>query len=186
MEKKFLGGYSPDWYAAIEKSRDLVYQYNNLHPSQLERRYEILKELLGQCYEETLIEPPFRCDDGKNVFIGRYFYANYNLTILDHMPITIGNNVLIGSGAKVLGPFTVGDHSKIAANAVVLTEVPPHSTCVGVPARVVRIGGKRVCEEELDQVHIPDPVSQELCRLQARLDKLEKALIKQEETREEK
>ncbi len=96
MEKKFLGGYSPDWYAAIEKSRDLVYQYNNLHPSQLERRYEILKELLGQCYEETLIEPPFRCDDGKNVFIGRYFYANYNLTILDHMPITIGNNVLIG------------------------------------------------------------------------------------------
>ncbi|MBQ4087954.1 MAG: serine O-acetyltransferase [Clostridia bacterium] len=137
-------------------------------------------------------------DHGMGVVIGETTEIGDNVTIYQGVTLggtgkdvgkrhpTIGNNVLIGSGAKVLGPFTVGDHSKIAANAVVLTEVPPHSTCVGVPARVVRIGGKRVCEEELDQVHIPDPVSQELCRLQARLDKLEKALIKQEETREEK
>jgi len=101
MDKKFLGGYSPDWYAAIEKSRDLVYQYNNSHPSELEKRYEILKELLGQCWEETLIEPPFHCDDGKNVSVGRYFYANYNLTILDHMKITIGNNVMIGPNCVI-------------------------------------------------------------------------------------
>ena len=101
MEKKFLGGYTPEWYAAIEKPRDLIYQYNNLHPSELERRYEILKELLGECHEETLIEPPFRCDNGKNVFIGRYFYANYNLVLLDHMPITIGNNVLIGPNVVI-------------------------------------------------------------------------------------
>lgn len=101
MENKFLGGYTPEWYAGIEKSRDLIYQYNNLHPSELKKRYEILKELLGECHEETLIEPPFRCDNGKNVFIGRYFYANYNLTILDHMPVTIGNNVLIGPNVVI-------------------------------------------------------------------------------------
>ena len=75
---------------------------------------------------------------------------------------------MIGSGAKVLGPFTVGSHSKIAANAVVLSEVPEHSTCVGVPARVVRIKNQKVAGD-LDQINIPDPVSQELCRLQHRI-----------------
>ena len=74
---------------------------------------------------------------------------------------------------EVLGPFKVGDNSKIAANAVVLDEVPPNSTCVGVPARVVKQNDVRVCDE-LDQVHIPDPISQQLCRLMVRLDKLEK------------
>jgi serine O-acetyltransferase len=87
---------------------------------------------------------------------------------------TIGNNVLIGAGAKVLGPFTVGDYARIAANAVVLDEVPPHSTVVGVPGRVVRLNGKRI--PNLDQIHIPDPVAQELCRMRIRLEKLEKAM----------
>ncbi len=87
---------------------------------------------------------------------------------------TIGKNVLIGSGAKILGPFTVGDNSKIAANAVVLNPIPPNCTAVGVPARVVKMGGKRVGEEDLDQVHIPDPVSQELCKMSGRIDELEK------------
>src|SRR5699024_9597123 len=57
---------------------------------------------------------------------------------------TIGNNVMVGSGAKVLGPFKVGDNSRIAANAVVLNEIPPDSTAVGVPAKVVRIAGEKV------------------------------------------
>lgn len=87
---------------------------------------------------------------------------------------TLGNNVMVGAGAKILGPFTVGDNSKIAANAVLLREVEPDSTCVGVPARVVKRGDKRV--NDLDQVHIPDPVSQELCRMSARLDKLAEEL----------
>ena len=87
---------------------------------------------------------------------------------------TIGNNVMIGSGAKVLGPFKVGDNSKIAANAVVLDEVPENSTCVGVPARVVKLNGERI--SDLDQIHIPDPVSQELCKLQIQLDHLKKDL----------
>ena len=88
---------------------------------------------------------------------------------------TIGNNVLIGTGAKVLGPFKVGDGAKIASNAVVLEEVPDNATAVGVPARVVRINGKRVTDD-LDHVHIPDPVAQEICRVERRVHELEKKL----------
>lgn len=70
---------------------------------------------------------------------------------------TLGNNVMVGCGAKILGPFTVGDNARIAANSVVLSEVPPNSTVVGVPGRVVRING-----EKLDQIHTPDPIRAEL------------------------
>ena len=87
---------------------------------------------------------------------------------------TLGNNVMVGSGAKILGPFKVGDGAKIAANAVVLEEVPPNCTAVGVPARIVKQNGKKVCD--LDQVHIPDPVSQELCRHRIMIEKLEKEI----------
>ena len=83
---------------------------------------------------------------------------------------TLGNNVMVGCGAKVLGPFKVGDNSKIAANAVVLEPVPANCTAVGVPARVVKQNGKRTLD--LDQVHIPDPVSQELCKDRMELEKL--------------
>lgn len=85
---------------------------------------------------------------------------------------TLGNNVMIGSGARVLGPFKVGDNAKIAANAVVLAEVPPDCTAVGVPARIVKRNGQKI-GADLDQVHIPDPVSQELCRHLSRIEKLE-------------
>ena len=96
---------------------------------------------------------------------------------------TIGNNVLISTGAKVLGPFTVGDNSRIGANAVVLQEVPPNSTVVGIKARVVKIDGQRVPSYDLDQIHLPDPLAQELCRLQHRVYVNEQKL-KREEIRE--
>lgn len=90
---------------------------------------------------------------------------------------TIGNNVMISAGAKVLGPFKIGDNSRVAAGAVVLEEVPPNSTVVGVPARVVRQDGKRVnCSQSLDQIHIPDPVKQKMECLEKRIDELEKML----------
>ena len=95
---------------------------------------------------------------------------------------TIGNNVMISSGAKVLGPFKVGDNSRIAAGAVVLKEVPPDCTVVGVPARIVKRAGVRI--NQLDQIHIPDPVSQEICRLEAKIAKLEE-LINNKENKNE-
>ena len=87
---------------------------------------------------------------------------------------TIGSNVLIGSGAKVLGPFTVGDNSRIAANAVVLQEVPANSTAVGVPARIVRVAGKPVYfADDVDQIHLKDPVWEHLSQLTRRVAELE-------------
>ena len=92
---------------------------------------------------------------------------------------TIGNNVLIATGAKVLGPFTVGDGARIAANAVVLSEVPASATAVGAPARVVRIAGEKVnYAQEVDQIHVDDPVTAELNALRERLEKLEKTFEK--------
>jgi len=93
---------------------------------------------------------------------------------------TIGNNVLISTGAKVLGPFRVGDNSRIAANAVVLSEVPDNATAVGIPARIVRIAGERTdFAERVDQISITDPVQKELQALQSRLEFLEKQLDKE-------
>ena len=90
---------------------------------------------------------------------------------------TIGNNVLIGTGAKVLGPIKVGDNSRIAANSVVLKEIPEDSTAVGIPARVVRIAGQKVnFAGEVDQVSVADPVSAELAALRSEVEELKKAL----------
>ena len=97
---------------------------------------------------------------------------------------TLGNNVMVGAGAKILGPFKVGDNAKIAANAVVLKEVPPNSTAVGVPARIVKQNGKRTLD--LDQIHIPDPVAAELARDRKRLEKLEKRIAELEAMQAEK
>lgn len=127
-------------------------------------------------------------DHGMGVVIGETAEVGENCTIYQGVTLggtgkdvgkrhpTIGNNVMIGSGAKVLGPFTVGDNSKIAAGAVVLNPVPPNCTCVGVPAKIVKKDNIRY--DELDQTHIPDPTSQELCMLMRRVRALEKELEK--------
>ncbi len=89
---------------------------------------------------------------------------------------TIGNNVMISNGAKVLGPFKVGDGARIAANAVVLREVPPEATAVGVPARIVRIAGKKVnYTDTVDQINVPDPVQKAMQELMDRVERLEEA-----------
>lgn len=124
-------------------------------------------------------------DHGMGVVIGETTEIGDNCTLYQGVTLggtgkdkgkrhpTLGNNVMVGAGAKILGPFTVGDDSKVAANAVVLSEVPPNCTAVGVPARVVKRDGIRLYSgSQLDQVHIPDPVAQELCYLKYRLEKL--------------
>ena len=88
---------------------------------------------------------------------------------------TLGNNVMVGAGAKVLGPFRIGDNAKVAANAVVLKEIPENCTAVGIPAKVVRCAGERITDS-MDQIHIPDPVAQEIKRLEVKLEELETQL----------
>ena len=119
-------------------------------------------------------------DHGMGVVIGETTEIGDNCTLYQGVTLggtgkdvgkrhpTLGNNVLVGAGAKVLGPFKISDNSKIAANAVVLEEVPENSTAVGIPAKVVRRHGRKV--DDLDQVHIPDPVAQEISRIEKKLD----------------
>ena len=97
---------------------------------------------------------------------------------------TLGDNVMVGSGARVLGPINIGNNVKIAANAVVLSDLPDNCTAVGVPARIVRIGGVKVTQD-LDQIHIPDPVSQELCRMRMEIERLEKEINKLKDEKNE-
>ncbi len=132
-------------------------------------------------------------DHGTGVVIGETAEIGENCTIYQGVTLggtgkdhgkrhpTLGNNVMVGAGAKVLGPFKVGDNSRIAAGAVVLSEVPENSTAVGVPARVVKMGIKRDDDNKLDWVHIPDPISLEICRLQMQIDKLTKSEEKNNE-----
>ena len=102
---------------------------------------------------------------------------------------TIGNNVMVSAGAKVLGSFTIGDNSKIGAGSVVLSEVPPNSTVVGVPGRVVKRDNVRLPQQDLDQVSLPDPVKQEIEQLKRECTSLRmelEALQNEKKTKEEK
>ena len=88
---------------------------------------------------------------------------------------TIGNNVLVSTGAKVLGPFKVGDNARIAANAVVLTEVPENATAVGIPAQIVRIAGRSThYADDVDQTSVNNPTLDKLAALAQRIEELEK------------
>lgn len=134
-------------------------------------------------------------DHGMGVVIGETAEVGNNCTIYQGVTLggtgkdtgkrhpTIGDNCMIGAGAKILGPIKVGNNCKVAANAVVLTDLPDDSTAVGVPARVVRRNGQKV--DPLDQVHIPDPVSQTLCRLEAEIERLRDAVQVLSQTRSE-
>ena len=145
----------------------------------------------------------FFIDHGTGVVVGETTIIGDNVTLYQGVTLggtgkehgkrhpTIGNNVMISVGAKVLGSFKIGDNSKIGAGSVVLQEIPPNSTVVGVPGRVVKRNDVRVPQEDLDQVHLPDPISDDINRLTAenaelnrRLDNMEK-LIKSLEAGED-
>lgn len=135
-------------------------------------------------------------DHGMGVVIGETTEIGDNCTLYQGVTLggtgkdlgkrhpTLGNNVLIGAGAKVLGPIVISDNSKVAANAVVLKDIAENSTAVGIPARVVRQDGRKV--DDLDQIHIPDPVAQEFSRLEQKLDCLSAELDRIKEENEAK
>ncbi len=126
-------------------------------------------------------------DHGMGVVIGETAVIGNNCTIYHGVTLggtgketgkrhpTVGNNVLIGAGATVLGPVTIGDNVMIGADTVVLSDVEDNCTVVGPQGRVVKKGNERyVPSVELDQVHLPDPSAQDICRMMARIDRLEK------------
>jgi len=129
-------------------------------------------------------------DHGSGVVIGETSVIGNNCTIYQGVTLggtgkdigkrhpTIGDNVLIGAGAHVLGPVVIGSNVKIASGAVVLADIPDDCTAVGVPAKIVRRKGERIdapkVSDELDQIHVPDPVSQEINEIRQKLAELEK------------
>ncbi len=131
----------------------------------------------------------FFIDHGNGVIIGETTVIGDNVTLYQGVTLggtgkeqgkrhpTIGNNVMISAGAKVLGSFTIGDNSKIGAGSVVLEEVPPGSTVVGVPGRVVKRNNMALPQEELDQVNLPDPVREDLSVLHHANTRLTNTLI---------
>jgi serine O-acetyltransferase len=117
-------------------------------------------------------------DHGHGVVIGETAIVGDNVTLYQGVTLggtgketgkrhpTIGNNVMISAGAKILGSFTVGENSKIGAGSVVLSEIPPNSTVVGVPGRVVKRDNIKIPRDDMDQIHFPDPVNNDLNSLQ--------------------
>lgn len=130
----------------------------------------------------------FFIDHGAGVVIGETTEIGDNVTLYQGVTLggtgkdvgkrhpTIGNDVVIGAGARVLGPFIVGEGAKIGSSAVVLKEVPPYATVVGNPGRIVRQHGKKPAVEDLDQVHLPDPVREQFLLLWQRVHILEDQL----------
>jgi serine O-acetyltransferase len=130
-------------------------------------------------------------DHGMGVVIGETAEIGDNVTLFQGVTLggtgkqrgkrhpTLGNHVVVGTGAKVLGPIKIGNYVKIGANAVVLQDVPDHSTVVGIPGRIVRIKDDRVAEDALmDHIHIPDPIADRFIDLQLQIDAIKKQLEK--------
>ncbi len=171
-----------------------IWYYRIAHYFQVRKHFFIARAISQHAAKTTGVEihpgatigHRFFIDHGHGVVIGETTEIGDDVTIYQGVTLggtgkdkgkrhpTIGNNVMIGSGAKVLGPFKVGDNSNVASGAVVLEEIPANCTAVGVPAQVVRRDGVRV--DNLDQIHVPDPVKQEIDALQAQIDDLKKLI----------
>lgn len=120
----------------------------------------------------------FFIDHGNGVIIGETAVVGNNVTLYQGVTLggtgkehgkrhpTIGDNVMISAGAKVLGSFTIGENSKIGAGSVVLEEVPPNCTVVGVPGRIVKRNNQKLVREDMNQVDLPDPVNEDIKALQ--------------------
>ena len=131
-------------------------------------------------------------DHGNGVIIGETAIIGTNCTLYQGVPLggpgkeqgkrhpTLGDNVMVSAGAKVLGSFKIGDNSKIGAGSVVLEEVPPNSTVVGVPGRVGRRNNLKLPQEELDQTNLPDPVEEEFANIREENQALRERIIKLE------
>jgi len=124
-------------------------------------------------------------DHGMGVVIGETAIIGNSVTLYQGVTLggtgkergkrhpTLGSDIVVGAGAKVLGNITIGDNVQIGANAVVVKDVPPNSTVVGVPGRIVRIEGKKIVGASLDHTSLPDPIAQALDRLQEEINTIE-------------
>lgn len=177
----------------------VMLHYRLAHKLYLKRHYFLARYISQRAVRKTGIEihpgaqigKGLFIDHGHGVIIGETTIIGDNVTLYQGVTLggtgkehgkrhpTIGNNVMISAGAKVLGSFTIGDNSKIGAGSVVLEEVPPNSTVVGVPGRVVKRDNVALPQDTLNQIDLPDPVREEIDSLTRRLAALEEKIEKE-------
>ena len=182
------------WEVFLYPSFRAMLAYRRSHKLYLRGKYLRARRISQRAAHKTGIEihpgatigEGFFVDHGHGVVIGETTIIGKNVTLYQGVTLggtgkekgkrhpTIGDNVMISAGAKVLGSFTIGENSKIGAGSVVLKPVPPNSTVVGVPGHVVKMNNVRIPYEDLNQTDLPDPVQNEMDELRERLDEMKK------------
>ena len=183
------------WEVFLYPSFRAMLAYRRSHRLYLKGKYLRARRISQRAAHKTGIEihpgaeigEGFFVDHGHGVVIGETTIIGKNVTLYQGVTLggtgkekgkrhpTIGDNVMISAGAKILGSFTIGENSKIGAGSVVLKGVPPNSTVVGVPGHVVKRNNIRIPYEELNQIDLPDPVQNEMDQIRESLDALKKA-----------
>lgn len=178
----------------------VMLHYRLAHKLYLKKHYFLARYISQRGVRKTGIEihpgaqigSGFFIDHGNGVIIGETAIIGNNVTLYQGVTLggtgkehgkrhpTIGDNVMISAGAKVLGSFTIGENSKIGAGSVVLSEVPPNSTVVGVPGRVVKRFNKSLPRETMNQTDLPDPVREDITCLQRANSELTNRLLEME------
>ena len=179
----------------------VMLKYRRAHKLYLKGHYFLARWISQRAARKTGIEihpgatigKGFFIDHGNGVIIGETTIIGDNVTLYQGVTLggtgkehgkrhpTIGNNVMISAGAKVLGSFTIGDNSKIGAGSVVLSEVPPGSTVVGVPGRVVKRNNASLPQETMNQTDLPDPVREDITVLQRENSELTNRVLEMED-----
>lgn len=164
----------------------VILRYRLAHKLYLKKHYFLARWISQRAARKTGIEihpgatigKGLFIDHGSGVIIGETTIIGDNVTLYQGVTLggtgkeqgkrhpTLEDNVMVSAGAKILGSFTIGENSKIGAGSVVLEEVPPNCTVVGVPGRIVRMDNKKVPRLDMDQVHLPDPVLNDIKKLQ--------------------
>ena len=181
-----------DWEVFLYPSFRAMRAYRRSHKLYLKGHYFLARLISQRAAKKTGIEihpgatigKGLFIDHGHGVVIGETTVIGDNVTLYQGVTLggtgkesgkrhpTIGNNVMISAGAKILGSFTIGDNSKIGAGSVVLHEVPPNSTVVGVPGHVVKRDNLRVPAADLNQTDLPDPVQKDINEIRNMIDSL--------------
>lgn len=181
-----------NWEVFLYPSFKVMLSYRKAHKLYIKGHFFLARWISQRAARKTGIEihpgaeigKGFFIDHGTGVIIGETTIIGDNCTLYQGVTLggtgkeqgkrhpTLGNNVMVSAGAKVLGSFTIGDNSKIGAGSVVLEEVPPNSTVVGVPGRVVKRNNVSLPQDDLDQTHLPDPIHEELGSLEMEEEKL--------------
>lgn len=189
-----------NWEVLLYPSFRVILRYRLAHKLYLKKHYFLARWISQRAARKTGIEihpgatigKGLFIDHGSGVIIGETTIIGDNVTLYQGVTLggtgkehgkrhpTLEDNVMVSAGAKILGSFTIGENSKIGAGSVVLEEVPPNCTVVGVPGRIVKMENRRVPRLDMDQVHLPDPVLSDIKELQKeniRLNQELKALM---------